>query len=617
MIQNSFQKYNNILIANTVNTIKYILQIDKIGISLISDNTFIECKHNLNNYTRNELVYIVLELIEFYNETSINEHIVNSNIQFKIKQLEIDNEVSYKTVFPIMLQQYFENDKQRTNAEAEQCFINFHIKAETNIKEHFYKIILLEYLIQSFTLNIEYNIFNSILSMINNITTKLKTSLTSIHPIFQSDEINEHNDIYFYKNEYNYQWKNNSSLKTSTNIFIQKLQASSIQIIFSFINQQHDKIFEKILENNPIISKVLSLIGSVEKVSLNLKGCEDYNISCEMSSILSKLLNIYKQNLLLQFIKLFGYIELIGMPMYFMESFGTGMKEFFTKPAEGIVKGPLEGAKGFVDGSVSFIKNTINGTVNTTSKFTSSLSKGLLLLTQDDDYINKHDTNKITEKPSTVVDGFGYGIKSMAGGLFNGVADLIRKPIEGAKKNKLAGFGKGLLLGVGSVVAKPVSGVLDIVSKTTEGFKNMLMKDYEIKQKRIPRALYGKFKVVKMYNEFDAFVLYYLYKKVEFFQKNQLYYKSAVFYNNKNNEVMLLVFGGYEVYLIDYVRYELKTVLNYKNIHNLILKENKLTIVFNEEINGSKSSVIKFKNDGSNFYYMKVFELFQDALNEK
>ena len=87
---------------------------------------------------------------------------------------------------------------------------------------------------------------------------------------------------------------------------------------------------------------------------------------------------------------------------------------------------------------------------------------------------------------------------------------------------------------------------------------------------------------------------------------------------------MLLVFGSYEVFLIDYTRYEIKTVLNYNNINNVILKENKLIIEFDKEIFGKKNATIKFKERKRSSRSCKekdeatkVFELFQGALNEK
>ena len=73
-------------------------------------------------------------------------------------------------------------------------------------------------------------------------------------------------------------------------------------------------------------------------------------------------------------------------------------------------------------------------------------------------------------------------------GVFNGVTDVIRKPIEGAKKENLKGFSKGIIKGLGGVVLKPISGVFDLVSKTTEGIKNNL--NGNIKGKILPKKIF-------------------------------------------------------------------------------------------------------------------------------
>ena len=57
-------------------------------------------------------------------------------------------------------------------------------------------------------------------------------------------------------------------------------------------------------------------------------------------------------------------------------------------PIEGIIKGPLEGGKGIIDGTSSLIKNTVQGTFGSASKMLSSVSKGLLFITDDAEFIN-------------------------------------------------------------------------------------------------------------------------------------------------------------------------------------------------------------------------------------
>ena len=48
----------------------------------------------------------------------------------------------------------------------------------------------------------------------------------------------------------------------------------------------------------------------------------------------------------------------------------------------------------------------------------------------------------------------------------------MTKPIDGAKADGVGGFFKGIGKGASGLVAKTVSGTIDIVAKTTEGIDN-------------------------------------------------------------------------------------------------------------------------------------------------
>jgi hypothetical protein len=73
---------------------------------------------------------------------------------------------------------------------------------------------------------------------------------------------------------------------------------------------------------------------------------------------------------------------------------------------------------------------------------------------------------------------------------------------------------KGTYKGLSGLIVKPVSGALDLVSKTTEGIKNNVSQSKEKKVKRIRfiRPFYGGFQLIKRYNDFHAEVLHYLHK---------------------------------------------------------------------------------------------------------
>ena len=55
--------------------------------------------------------------------------------------------------------------------------------------------------------------------------------------------------------------------------------------------------------------------------------------------------------------------------------------------------------------------------------------------------------------------------------MFSGITGVVTKPIEGAKQEGAAGFFKGVGKGLIGVVARPVSGVIDLASNTFEGIQ--------------------------------------------------------------------------------------------------------------------------------------------------
>jgi vacuolar protein sorting-associated protein 13A/C len=102
------------------------------------------------------------------------------------------------------------------------------------------------------------------------------------------------------------------------------------------------------------------------------------------------------------------------------------------------------------------------------SKFSNNLSKGLLVLTDDADYINQREYEHI-QKPRNVINGLGDGLKGAFTAVASGVVGIYQKPRDGARKGKLRGFLKGGYYGLVGVVIKPISGSLDLIVKTSEG----------------------------------------------------------------------------------------------------------------------------------------------------
>lgn len=125
------------------------------------------------------------------------------------------------------------------------------------------------------------------------------------------------------------------------------------------------------------------------------------------------------------------------------------------------------------------------------------MSKGVAALSMDKKFIQsrQRQENKGVEDFGDVIrEGGG----ALAKGLFRGFTGILTKPLEGAKASGVEGFVQGVGKGIIGAAAQPVSGVLDLLSKTTEGANAMRMKiasaiasEDQLLRKRLPRVIGG------------------------------------------------------------------------------------------------------------------------------
>ena len=65
--------------------------------------------------------------------------------------------------------------------------------------------------------------------------------------------------------------------------------------------------------------------------------------------------------------------------------------------------------KGMYSGTKSLLKNTVEGTFGFAQSLTGQMSKLLLVVTADDDYLGIREEKLLTEKPRDLVEGVGFG----------------------------------------------------------------------------------------------------------------------------------------------------------------------------------------------------------------
>lgn len=218
--------------------------------------------------------------------------------------------------------------------------------------------------------------------------------------------------------------------------------------------------------------------------SLQLFGTQDTIIAL----ISDHFINNLKRNIL----KLLFSFALFGNPRKLVSTVSKGLYDFKTMPMQG------NGVGGFVmgtaKGTVSLLKNTFEGAFGVAESFSGGLSKLALVLNQDEDYLGSREEKIITEKPRNLVEGVGFGCQTAIDSLLAASYGLVTRPVIEARRNGFRGFFKGLYSGTTGLILKPISGGLDLISKSAEGIKNTV-KIFESQifndRRRYPRVFYG------------------------------------------------------------------------------------------------------------------------------
>eukprot|EP00762_Andalucia_godoyi_P001325 ANDGO_04804.mRNA.1 Putative vacuolar protein sorting-associated protein 13A len=195
------------------------------------------------------------------------------------------------------------------------------------------------------------------------------------------------------------------------------------------------------------------------------------NLFSPAGFFLNKIVSYYAAQARAQLVVAVGSVDMLGNPVFLVKNLGTGVVDFFVEPAQGIVRSPTAFLEGLGTGSASLLSKTIESSMNAAQKITGTVSKAVTAASFDKDYVRSMESTNRT-KARHLGEGLEQGGKALAKGLFGGIVGLVTKPVEGAKKDGVAGFFKGVGKGIAGVAAKPVSGALTFVAKTTEGVKN-------------------------------------------------------------------------------------------------------------------------------------------------
>ena len=253
-----------------------------------------------------------------------------------------------------------------------------------------------------------------------------------------------------------------------------------------------------------LLETLLGTVANLDAAPLCFNSLYMENPFVPTSELQARIVQHYIRQGIQQVYKLLGSTEALGNPVGLFTNISTGVMDFFYEPAQGIIESPQAFAKGLAKGTSSLVKNTVYGTFNSVSKVVGALGKGVATLSCDDEYIRRRQANQ-RRKPKHFVDGAAQGAVALGRGFFDGLTGIVMKPVEGARREGAVGLFKGLGQGVVGAAVKPVAGVLEAVSKTTEGIKNtatMLDADQQLRRVRPSPRRFGAERELLEFDEY-------------------------------------------------------------------------------------------------------------------
>lgn len=424
-------------------TFKAQLRLAGIGISLINKNM-------------KELLYATFREIELKYSDSLLYQTLNSTI----KWIQIDNQL-YGGIFPILL---YPSVVPKTGKEMEAHPI-FHFMV-TKVKDDSYGVLYIKYatlLLQQMTLEIDEDFIFAMLDF-----TKVPgASWSEEH---EGKLCDENLDIPEPQQE-----------QQGQDVYFELLHLQPMQLDLSFVRTERINAEDTMQTSNPLmffVNVMTMSIGNVNDAPLRLNALMLENARISTPVLIGNIREHYTQEVLRQIHIVLGSADFLGNPVGLFNNISSGVADIFYEPYQGLVMTdrPQELGIGIAKGASSFVKKSVFGFSDSMAKITGSMSKGLAAATLDKEYQDQRRMSKSRNRPKHALYGVTSGGNAFASSMASGIGGLARHPLQGAEKEGLPGFVKGVGKGFLGLATKPAIGAFDLASSNApihDAFANL------------------------------------------------------------------------------------------------------------------------------------------------
>lgn len=452
-------------------TFRAQLKVAGVGISLI-------------NAQPCELAYVTFRDITLtYSESPLYQ-----TVSASIKWVQIDNQL-YGGIFPMIL--YPSVVPKNTNETEAHPSVHAMI---ARVRDDSYGVIYIKYatmLLQQMTLEIDEDFVYALLEF-----SKISGASWSETP--EGKLCDDSLDIPEPKQQ-----------QQSQDIYFEFLNIQPMQLDLSFVRTERVNVEDKTSSRNPLMFflNVLTMaLGNINDAPVRLNALMLENARVSAAVLIQNVSSHYSQEVLYQVHKILGSADFLGNPVGLFNNLSSGVVDIFYEPYQGfIMDRPDQLGRGIAKGAASFVKKSVFGVSDSFSKVTGSISKGLAAATMDKQFQDRRRMTRARNRPKHALYGVAAGANSLVSSVASGVGGLARKPFEGAEQEGVAGFFKGVGMGVIGLATKPAIGIFDLASNVSEGIRNTttVFDNDGLDRVRLTRFIGGD-GVVRPYNQREA-----------------------------------------------------------------------------------------------------------------
>ncbi|KKK20473.1 hypothetical protein ARAM_004467 [Aspergillus rambellii] len=415
------------------------LRLGGIGISLI-------------NQKMKELLYMTFRDIE----VKLKESRVYQTLNTTIKWIQIDNQL-YGGIFPMLL---YPSVVPKTGKEMDAHPI-FHTMI-TRVKDDSYGVLYIKYatlLLQQMTLELDEDFIFAMLDF----TRASGASFSEKHEGKLCDE------------ELNI--PEPQSEGAGQDVYFEVLHLQPMQLDISLMRTERVNVEDTLQPSNPlmfIVDVMTMSMGNINDAPVRLNALMLENARVSFPVLVSNIQRHYTQEFLRQIHVVLGSADFLGNPVGLFNNVSSGVAAIFYEPYQGLVMTdrPQDLGYGIAKGAGSFLKKSVFGFSDSMAKLTGSMSKGLAAATLDKEFQDQRRMSKNRNRPKHALYGITAGGKAFGNSIASGIGGLARHPLQGAEKEGIQGFLKGVGKGVLGLATKPAIGAFDLASNLAEGVRN-------------------------------------------------------------------------------------------------------------------------------------------------